>query len=127
MERFLTFLIPVVVGVSLGLILVVVRDWIKTPVQPLDEKTFTESMRKGQLIDVRKPAAFEQSHIKGARNFSLRAMVSKSQAKVRKDLPIYLVHQTAFKAKRAAKKLGGRGFKTVFYLNQSYPQTKTGA
>jgi len=126
MERFLTFLIPVVVGVSLGLILVIVRDWIKTPVSPLDEKTFTENMRKGQLIDVRKAAAYEQSHIKGARHFSVRALVAKNQAKVRRDLPVYLIHQTPFKAKRAAKKLVIRGFKTVYYLDPSHSQTKTG-
>lgn len=121
MERFLTFLIPVVVGVSLGLILVVVRDWIKTPVTGLDEVGFKELMRKGQLLDLRRQTKEANPPIKGARQISMRVLLSKNQTKVRKDLPIYLYHSTPFKAKRAAKKLVIRGFKQVVYLNQPYP------
>lgn len=121
MERFLTFLIPIIVGVSLGLILVVVRDWLKTPVNGLDYELFKESMRKGQLLDLRGQKKDLNPPIKGARSISMRVLLSKNQTKVRKDLPIYLYHSTPFKAKKAAKKLVIRGFKNVSYLNETYP------
>jgi len=120
MEQLLIYIIPIVVGVSLGLILVIVRDWIKTPVTGLDLDSFKESMRKGQLLDLRNPKKDGSAPIKGARVISMRVLTSKNQTKVRKDLPVYLYHSTAFKAKKAAKKLGVRGFKSVFYLNQAY-------
>lgn len=121
MDRFLTFLIPIIVGVSLGLILVIVRDWFKTPVTGLDYPRFKESMRKGQLLDVRKQHKDTSPAIKGARTIQMRVLLSKNQTKIRKDLPIYLYHSTPFKAKKAAKKLVIRGFKSVSYLNETYP------
>jgi rhodanese-related sulfurtransferase len=79
-------------------------------------------MRKGQLLDLRHHRAHEAEAIKGARSFSMRELLKKNQAKIRKDLSVYLYHSTPFKAKRAAKKLVIRGFKEVYYLNAHYPQ-----
>lgn len=121
MNQFFVYAIPIVVGVTLGLILVVIRDWIKTPVKGLDLETFKASMRKGQLLDLRDTKQRNVPPIKGARPMSMRRLLAKNQTKVRKDLPLYVYHSTPFKAKRSAKKLVIRGFSEVIYLNAHYP------
>jgi rhodanese-related sulfurtransferase len=121
MGQLLIYVIPILVGVTLGLTLVIVRDWIKTPVSGVDLDTFMGAIRKGQLIDIRSQKEFQTDAIKGARHFTVRFLVSKNQTKVRKDLPVYLYHTKPFKAKRSAKKMVIRGYKNVTFLNQTYP------
>lgn len=121
MDQLLIYVIPILVGVTLGLILVIVRDWIKTPVTGVEQESFMGSIRKGQLIDIRPQKEFQSDAIKGARHFTVRFLVSKNQTKVRKDLPVYLYHSKPFKAKRSAKKLVIRGYQNVTFLNQNYP------
>lgn len=122
MNIFFEYIVPIILGLALGIAFLVIKEWFSTKVNPLDEETFKTGMRKGQLVDLRKPSEFEKSHIKGARNFQLSAL-KKSQSKIRKDLPVYLYHQTPSKAKRASRRLNLNGYQTVYYLNLPYHES----
>ena len=55
----------------------------------VDNATFEELIRKGQLIDLREPAEFHAKHILGARNIP-STQLKLSLAALRKDKPILL-------------------------------------
>jgi rhodanese-related sulfurtransferase len=116
MNIFLEYILPIIIGLALGLLFLIIKDWFSIKVNPLDPETFKNTMRKGQLIDLRSPKQYQDSHIKGARNFKL-SVIKKDQSKVRKDLPVYLYDETPLKAKKAARRLGLNGYMNVFYLN----------
>jgi len=116
MNIFLEYILPILVGLGVGLLFLIIKDWFSIKVNPLDPESFKNSMRKGQLIDLRSPQDYQNNHIKGARNFKL-SVIKKDQSKVRKDLPVYLYHESPSKAKKAARRLGLNGYISVFYLN----------
>ena len=55
----------------------------------VDNATFEELIRQGQLIDLREPAEFHAKHILGARNIP-STQLKLSLAALRKDKPIFL-------------------------------------
>ena len=55
----------------------------------VDNATFEELIRQGQLIDLREPAEFHAKHILGARNIP-STQLKLSLAALRKDKPILL-------------------------------------
>ena len=55
----------------------------------VDNATFEELIRQGQLIDLREPAEFHTKHILGARNIP-STQLKLSLAALRKDKPILL-------------------------------------
>ncbi|MCL1989692.1 MAG: rhodanese-like domain-containing protein [Defluviitaleaceae bacterium] len=91
------------------------RHTMKKNVNFLDEQAFAQTMRKGQLIDVRKKDEFEQGHINGSRNIPL-AMLTKSMSKLRGDQPIYLVCADDKQSQRATMLLMSKNFTTVYAL-----------
>ncbi len=120
MDIFITYIIPIILGVTIGLVLMALKDYYTAKITGLDTETFQEGMRKAQLIDVRPKKAFEQGKIKGARHFSVAQLNHKNQTKVRKDLPVYLYHSSKFKVKRAARRVSLAGYQEVYYLNVPY-------
>jgi len=120
MEIFITYIIPIVLGVTLGLGIMALKDYYTAKIEGLDAETFKAGMRKAQLIDVRPKKAFDEGRIKGARHFTVGALTNKNQTKVRKDLPVYLVHSSKRKVKRAARRISLAGFEQVYYLNTPY-------
>lgn len=118
MNILLEYILPIVLGLVLGLLFLVIKDYLSTKVNPLEIEPFKNQMRKGQLIDLRTASLYQENHIKGARNFKL-SVIKKDQTKVRKDLPVYLVHESKGKAKRAARTLKLNGYQDVYYLNAS--------
>jgi rhodanese-related sulfurtransferase len=120
MEFFLTFIVPIIIGVTVGLVLMAIKDYYTAKITGLDRESFQQNMRKGQLIDMRPAKTTKHGKIKGARHFKIGQLTNKNQTKVRKDLPVYLYHQSVFKAKRAARRLSLNGFADVYYLKTPF-------
>ncbi len=116
MEIFLTWVLPILIGLSLGYLLLGRTKVKPQHIEQVDEATFKGNMRKGQLIDVRKKDAFEKNKIKGARNFSPRYLKSKHQTKVRKDQPVYLYCDNGRRSYKAARELSKKGFTKLYVL-----------
>ncbi|HES2312252.1 TPA: rhodanese-like domain-containing protein, partial [Streptococcus pyogenes] len=55
----------------------------------VDNETFKDVMRQGQLIDLREPAAFRAKHILGARNFPAQQFDAAIKG-LRKDKPVLI-------------------------------------
>lgn len=116
MNILLEYILPIILGLVLGLLFLVVKDYYTTKVTGLDVSSFKNIMRKGQLIDLRPFSLYQENHIKGARNFKL-SEIKKTTTKLRKDLPLYIVHESSQKAKKAARTLTLNGYQDVYYLN----------
>ncbi|TVP95188.1 MAG: rhodanese-like domain-containing protein [Acholeplasmatales bacterium] len=122
LERWIMYALAIALGLWIGRMLskkkqrVQISDFIQT----LDVDAFAQSMRKGQLIDLRKEAAYQEGHIKGARRFSGAFLKTKHQRQVRKDQPVYLYCARGQKAKRLAPKLVRKGYRHVFILKGGF-------
>jgi rhodanese-related sulfurtransferase len=104
--------------VLLALILFVIiymRLTMKKSVTYLNEIDFANSMRKGQLIDIRKKEAFDTGHINGSRNIPIGAL-NRSFSKLRADQPIYLVCADGKACKRATMLLISKNFSDIYSL-----------
>jgi len=127
MEIFLTYILPVLLGLTIGYLLIGRKKVAKDSIEVLDPETFKKNMRKGQLIDIRKPEDFKKDRIKGARNFSVGYLKSKNQTKVRRDIPLYLYCDNGRKSLRAARKLAKKNYKKIYVLaggKNAYDQKK---
>ena len=71
------------------------------------------SMRKGQLVDVRPKQEFQSGHINGARNINMQ-MIMRSFHQLRKDQPIYLYCNTGRKSSKAAIFLRTKGYYELY-------------
>ncbi|VGV81742.1 rhodanese-like domain-containing protein [Streptococcus pyogenes] len=82
----------------------------------VDNETFKDVMRQGQLIDLREPAAFRAKHILGARNFPAQQFDAAIKG-LRKDKPV-LIYENMRPQYRvtAVKKLKKAGFEDVYVL-----------
>lgn len=82
----------------------------------VDNETFKDVMRQGQLIDLREPAAFRTKHILGARNFPAQQFDAAIKG-LRKDKPV-LIYENMRPQYRvsAVKKLKKAGFEDVYVL-----------
>ncbi|HER1176316.1 TPA: rhodanese-like domain-containing protein [Streptococcus pyogenes] len=85
-------------------------------VKQVDNETFKDVMRQGQLIDLREPAAFRAKHILGARNFPAQQFDAAIKG-LRKDKPV-LIYENMRPQYRvpAVKKLKKAGFEDVYVL-----------
>ncbi len=128
MGDFLFYAIAIAIGLFIGFFLV--RKNKETRFKEgerlviLEWPEFKRNMRKGQLIDIRKEKDVEKEKIKGARRIPVRALTSKYQTKVRKDLPLYIYCNTGKKSYKAAKKLLHKNFRKVYILRGGLPATK---
>ena len=81
----------------------------------LEEEEFTNNMRKGQLIDIRKKDAYDEGHINGSRNIPL-VLLTRNYNRLRQDQAIYLVCSNGKMSRRATTMLVTKGFKDVYSL-----------
>ncbi len=119
-EFFMTWILPIILGLSLGYLLMGRKKTARGNINVLSKEDFKQNMRKGQLIDLRKQADYEKDKIKGARNFSAGYLKSKQQTKVRKDQPLYLYCERGWKSKRVAKKLAKKRFGQINVLKGGF-------
>ncbi len=124
MDLLIRYGVPVIIGLTIGFLLLNRQKAKEANVTVLDADTFKKNMRKGQLIDIRSQKRFEEEKIKGARNFRPGYLKSKQQTKVRKDKPLYLYDDKGFKSRRVAKKLHRKGFKELYVLDGGYQAYK---
>lgn len=96
-------------------VIVYMRTEMKKNVTYLSEEDFSNVMRKGQLIDVRKKNEFDEGHINGSRNIPLGTL-NKSFNKLRADQPIYLVCANGKGSKRATMLLISKNFSDIYAL-----------
>ncbi len=125
MEFFLTWILPIMLGLTLGWLLLGRKKVNMQYINLLDEQAFKNNMRKGQLVDVRKKDRYDNNKIKGARNFNPRYLKSKHQTKIRKDQPLYLYCDNGQKSLKTAKALSKKGFKEINVLKGGLKKHKT--
>ncbi len=127
--NLLPFLVVIMLGVLLGQLFskrAVSRTAQKDRIVVLPYEEFRKTMRKGQLVDIRKARDFEADRIKGSRNFSPRFLKSKKQTLVRRDQDLYLICNRSIRAKRLARKLLTRFHKRIIVLEGGFQSTKKG-
>lgn len=66
-----------------------------------------------QLIDVRKPFNYSQSHIPGFQNIPLRDIRKQAEDRLSKEQKVVVICRTGTQANEAAKRLRRKGFKDV--------------
>ena len=122
MDLVIRYGVPIVLGLWIGWLLTRnKRALIKGQSKHLiDQETFKQNMRKGQLIDMRKKSRFEEGRIKGARNFSVSFLTSKRQSQVRKDQAVFLYCDNGKRSYKAARKLLAKGYYTVYVLEGGF-------
>ena len=83
----------------------------------VDNATFEELIRQGQLIDLREPAEFHAKHILGARNIP-STQLKLSLAALRKDKPILLYENSrSSRVTNAALFLKKKGYTDIYVLS----------
>ncbi|HEL0564360.1 rhodanese-like domain-containing protein [Streptococcus equi subsp. zooepidemicus] len=84
----------------------------------VDNDTFKELMRQGQVIDLRDPASFRARHILGARNFPTQQFEASIKA-LRKDKPILLYENVRPQYRvKAVKTLRKAGYTDLYVLKE---------
>lgn len=82
----------------------------------VDNDTFKDLMRQGQLIDLREPAAYRNKHILGARNVPAQQFEAAIKG-LRKDKPVLIYENMRPQYRvRAVKLLKKDGFEAVYVL-----------
>jgi rhodanese-related sulfurtransferase len=112
---FWSLALAIVLGLGLGWLMMRNQGKDFSKISVLKRKDFVENMRKGQLVDIRKKAAFEQDKIKGARNFTSGQLTQKV-SRLRKDRPVYLYCQNGKKSKRVSRNLIRKNYHQVYVL-----------
>ena len=106
-------------GIMLGLLVSNRNKWDKTKLSVLNIEDFLNTMRKGSLIDVRKPEEFEKGKIVGARNFPRKS--GATDGRVRKDLPIFIYDEAGSSSMRGiGAKYIKKGAVQVYILKGGY-------
>jgi rhodanese-related sulfurtransferase len=123
MSTFWSIAIASIAGVVIGLFLMYFKNLDYSNIYVITLKDFTENMRKGQLIDVRKKITDKNDKIKGSRHFIPRKATSKN-VNLRKDLSVYLYCENGKLSKRVAKKLSRNGYRNLYVLSQGYKNYK---
>ncbi len=119
----------IIFAVALGLLFAMMfankNKWDKDRLASLDVKEFIETMRKGSLIDIRKPKEIEESgKIVGSRNFPGKS--GAGDARVRKDLPVFIYDQKGnSNLKGIAAKYIKNGAVMVYVLRGGYDAYKS--
>ncbi|AIO19359.1 putative adenylyltransferase/sulfurtransferase MoeZ [Candidatus Izimaplasma bacterium HR1] len=116
---FWSLALAIVLGLGLGLIMMRNQGVDFSKISVLKRNDFLDNMRKGQLIDVRKKAQYEEDKIKGARNFTTRQLTAKI-SKLRKDQTVYLYCQNGRRSKRVARSLMRKKYHQVYVLEGGF-------
>jgi rhodanese-related sulfurtransferase len=110
------WILPIVLGLLLGILLSTRKKHDYTQIQTLPADQFSQNMRKGQLIDARSEEQFKAGHILGSRHYPKRSVFD-HLSKLRRDQPIYLiVDAKAVFSSALARKLIRKGFRPVYLL-----------
>jgi len=110
------WILPIVLGLLLGILLSTRKKHDYTQIQTLPADQFAQNMRKGQLIDARTEEQFTAGHILGSRHYPKQSVFD-HLSKMRRDQPIYLiVDPKAVFASALARKLIRKGFRPVYLL-----------
>ncbi|KGR72233.1 rhodanese-like domain-containing protein [Streptococcus phocae subsp. salmonis] len=109
-----------VIGWALIVAIIAYYIWnyftFKKMAKQIDNDTFKELMRKGQVIDLREPSAFQNKHILGARNFPPQQFAASITA-LRKDNPVLLYENMRPQYRiKATKRLRKAGFTDIYIL-----------
>ncbi len=112
------------IGFLVMLLLSKRNRWDKDRLAYLDTQEFLDTMRKGSLVDTRKEEDIEKTgKIVGSRNFP--GASGARDAKVRKDLPIFLYDQAGSnRLKGIAAKYIKNGAVMVYVLKGGYEEYK---
>ena len=114
--NIIDWIIPISLGLVIGIFFATRKQYDYSKITVLKAEEFAQSMRKGQLIDLRNQSSFEESHISGAKSFPKRSVFG-SLSKLRKDQAIFIVDDSnSSLAKSVAKKLVRKGFIVVYLL-----------
>lgn len=124
MEQIFRIALPVIAGFTIGYLLWRALHTSSDSVEELEWDTFKRSMRKGQLVDIRKKEKAEKNKIKGARILSPSRLKSKYQTKVPKDQALYLYCDNGKKSKKLAKTLDRKGFEEIYVLKGGLESTR---
>lgn len=117
------YLIPVILGLVIGVLLMMYRNNDYTTIKVINKKDFINNMRKGQLIDLRSPDEFANDKIKGARNYRSR-QIAVEKSKLRRDQSVFLYCSNGKKSYRTAKKMTKKGFITIYVLAHGFNSIK---
>lgn len=116
MGSALDWILPIVLGLLIGILLSTRKKHDYSQIQTLPADQFSQNMRKGQLIDARSEEQFVKGHILGSRHYPKQS-VFEHLSKLRRDQPVYLiVDGSAVFASTLARKLIRKGFKPVYLL-----------
>ena len=116
---WIDIVIAIALGLGFGWVLMRYQNLDRSKLHVIDQETFENNMRKGQLIDVRKKEAYENDKIKGARRFKKSEIVGK-YSRLRKDQSVYIYCKNGRKSKRLAKKMIRDGFSDVYILEGGF-------
>lgn len=113
---FTDYIIPIVLGITIGLVIAFWRNSRSLKVTYLVAEDFRANMRKGQLIDIRTKEAFSEEKINGSRNFPNRSIFQNLHL-LRADQPIFLYDNTdKGKIKSIGRKIMKKGYTPVYIL-----------
>ncbi|MDF2530117.1 MAG: rhodanese [Gammaproteobacteria bacterium] len=84
--------------------------------------TLLMNKKSCQIIDVRKKAAFEQSHISKSKHYELEQLKEDSSLQKYKTNPIVIVCESGMSAKKAGALLKSKGFEQVYALEGGIAQ-----
>lgn len=114
--EFSSFILPIVLGISIGLLIAFKRNSAGLKLIYLEAEEFRANMRKGQLLDIREKEVFTKERINGSRNFPKKEIFQNLHL-IRKDQPIFLYSDTEKGLiKTVGKKLMKKGYRPVYVL-----------
>ncbi len=118
----LNWALPIATGLLIGYFIATRNKDYKNHLHLLEAEEFRANMRKGQLIDIRKDANFNQEKINGSRNFPGRSILA-DLFKLRKDQAVFIVGETdKGLVRRVAGKLAKKGYTPVYILKNGFQQ-----
>jgi rhodanese-related sulfurtransferase len=120
--NIIDWIIPIVLGLAIGLFFASRKQYDYSKIITLKKEEFAQSMRKGQLIDIRSESDYKQKKISGSKNFPKRSIFASLQI-LRKDQAIFIVDQHLSPISRSvAKKLVRKGFGPIYLLDGGLDQ-----
>ncbi len=115
-----TWLIPIALGIILGLLIASRKNNDYTKIIYLEPEEFRLNMRKGQLLDIRKDDEFKKGRINGSRNFPKRSAFQNLHL-LRNDQAIFLyADKDHGMIKSVAKKFIKKGYSPVYILKGGF-------
>jgi len=116
------YLIPIGLGVTIGLVIAFWRNSRGLKVTYLSPEDFRANMRKGQLIDLRSKDDFAKERINGSRNFPKREILANLH-QIRPDQPVFLYgDKDKGQIVAVGRKLMKKGFRPVYVLTGGFTE-----